>query len=76
MYKELVEYIVKSLVERPEDVEVRETEEQGTIVLEVSVASDDAGRVIGKSGRVVNAIRTLLQAHANRTDKRVSLEIM
>lgn len=75
-YAEFVEYIVKSLVDAPDEVSVYEFEERSTIYLEVSVASDDMGRVIGKGGSVVNSIRMLLQVLANRTAKRISLEIV
>ncbi|MBQ8664864.1 MAG: KH domain-containing protein [Mailhella sp.] len=74
--KELVEYITKSLVDNPDQVEVRETEgEQGT-VLELTVSQDDLGKVIGKQGRTARAIRTLLGAVSAKTKKRVVLEIV
>ncbi len=74
--KELVEYITKSLVDNPDQVEVRESEgEQGT-VLELSVSQDDLGKVIGKQGRTARAIRTLLGAVSAKTKKRVVLEIV
>ena len=73
---DFVEYIVKSLVDNPDQVSVYQFEERSTIYLEVSVASDDMGRVIGKGGSVVNSIRMLLQILANRMGKRVSLEIV
>ena len=74
--KELVEYITKSLVDTPDQVEVRETEgEQGT-VLELTVSQDDLGKVIGKQGRTARAIRTLLGAVSAKTKKRVVLEIL
>ena len=75
-YAEFVEYVVKSLVDSPDEVSVYEFEEGSTVYLEVSVASDDMGRVIGKGGSVVNSIRMLLQILANRIGKRVSLEIV
>lgn len=74
--EEFVEYIVKSLVDDPEQVSVSEYEERSTIYLEVSVADPDMGRVIGKGGVVVNSIRMLLQVLATRMGKRVSLEIV
>jgi len=74
--KELVEYITRSLVDNPDQVEVRETEgEQGT-VLELTVSQDDLGKVIGKQGRTARAIRTLLGAVSAKTKKRVVLEIV
>ena len=75
--KDLVEYIAKSLVEDPASVEVTETTTgSSAIVLELRVAPDDMGRVIGKSGRVANAIRALLRVVAAKEGKRVTLEIV
>lgn len=74
--KELVEYIAKSLVDSPDQVEVREAEgEQGTM-LELSVSKEDLGKIIGKQGRTARAIRTLLGAVSAKTKKRVVLEIL
>jgi predicted RNA-binding protein YlqC (UPF0109 family) len=75
-FKELVEYIVTSLVDNPDQVSVSESDQRDTIVLEISVASSDMGRVIGKGGRVVNSIRTLVQVLAAKQGKRVSLEVL
>lgn len=75
-FKELVEYIVTSLVDYPEQVTIRETEERNTVVLEISVAGSDMGRVIGKGGKVVNSIRTLVQVLAAKQGKRISLEVL
>ena len=75
-FKELVEYIVTSMVDNPDQVSVSESDQQETIVLEISVASSDMGRVIGKGGRVVNSIRTLVQVLAAKQGKRVSLEVV
>ncbi len=74
--KDLVEYVAKSLVDDPAAVEVTETRNGSTVVLELRVAPDDMGRVIGKSGRVANAIRVLLRVLAAEQGKRVTLEIM
>lgn len=76
MYKELAEFIIMSLVDEPDQVRINEIEGRTTIVLEVTVADEDVGRVIGKNGRVVNAIRTLLQAKSGRSEKRVTLEVV
>lgn len=73
--KELVEYIAKSLVETPEAVAVKEIRGANVTVLELHVAREDMGRVIGKDGRVANAIRTLLRV-ATHDDRRVVLEIV
>jgi predicted RNA-binding protein YlqC (UPF0109 family) len=73
---ELVEYLVRSVVESPDDVEIDEYEEDGELVLEVKVADDDLGRVIGREGRVAKAIRTIARAAGARDDRRVSVEIV
>lgn len=73
--KELVEYIVKGLVEKPDEVSVVEIDGQ-TVVLELTVADGDMGRVIGKRGRIINAIRTLLNVAAAKQGKRVTLELV
>ncbi len=75
-FKELVEYIVTSLVDNPDQVTVSESNNRNTVVLEISVASSDMGRVIGKGGKVVNSIRTLVQVLAAKQGKRVSLEVL
>jgi predicted RNA-binding protein YlqC (UPF0109 family) len=73
---ELLELLVKSLVEDPDAVEVEELEEEGDLVYEISVAEADLGRVIGKGGRVANAIRTIAKAAAVRLDRRVIVDIL
>jgi predicted RNA-binding protein YlqC (UPF0109 family) len=73
---ELLEFLVKALVEEPEAVVVEELEEDGDLVYEISVADDDLGRVIGKGGRVANAIRTIAKAAAVRIDRRVIVDIL
>ncbi len=74
--KELVEFIAKSLVDSPEQVEVRESEGEQGPVLELSVSKEDLGKIIGKQGRTARAIRTLLGAVSAKTKKRVVLEIL
>ena len=74
--KELVEYIAKSLVDSPEQVEVRESEGEQGAVLELSVSHEDLGKILGKQGRTARAIRTLLGAVSAKTKKRVVLEII
>lgn len=74
--KELVEYVAKSLVDDPSQVTVTEIEGATSIILELSVAPEDMGRVIGRSGRVANALRTLLRVIAAKHGKRVTLEIV
>jgi uncharacterized protein len=73
---ELLEFLVKALVEDPEAVEVEELEEDGDLVYEITVADGDLGRVIGKGGRVANAIRTIAKAAAVRIDRRVIVDIL
>jgi len=74
--KELVEYIVKSLVDRPEDVSVNEVKSEKTVILELKVAQQDIGKVIGKQGRIIKAIRVVLNAAAAKAMTRVVLEIL
>lgn len=74
--KELVEYIAKSLVDDPSQVHVEEIPGTTSVILELHVASEDMGRVIGKGGRVANAMRTLLRVIAAKQGKRVTLEIV
>ena len=72
---ELVEVIAKSLVDHPEEVVVTETENDKAIVVELKVAADDMGKVIGKQGRVAKSIRTVVKAAASRDDKKVIVDI-
>jgi predicted RNA-binding protein YlqC (UPF0109 family) len=74
--KELVEFIVKSLVDNPDEVRVNAFEDRSETTLELSVAADDMGRVIGKNGRVINSIRSLVQVSAAKEGKRVNLEVL
>lgn len=74
--KALVEYIAKSLVEYPDQVEVRESQSGNRVHIELSVTKDDMGRVIGKNGRVANSIRALLRVAAERDGKQASLDVM
>ncbi len=73
---ELLEFLVRALVEDPEAVVVEELEEDGNLVYEITVGDDDLGRVIGKGGRVANAIRTIAKAAAVRLDRRVIVDIL
>ncbi|HET7053898.1 MAG TPA: KH domain-containing protein [Solirubrobacterales bacterium] len=73
---ELLEFLVRALVEEPDAVEVEELEEDGDLIYEISVAEGDLGRVIGKGGRVANAIRTVAKAAAVRLDRRVVVDIL
>ncbi|NLB87642.1 MAG: KH domain-containing protein [Syntrophomonadaceae bacterium] len=74
--KELVEYIAKSLVDNPNEVEVTEIEGERSIILELRVAPEDMGKVIGKQGKIAKSIRTLTRAAATKEGKRVVVEIL
>jgi hypothetical protein len=74
--KDLVEFIAKSLVDDPHQVYVSEIEGESSVILELRVGPEDMGRVIGKNGRTVNAIRTLLRVLAAKQGKRVTLEVV
>ncbi len=74
--KELVETIVKSIVDNPDDVDVKEVVGDKTTVIELRVAQPDVGKVIGKQGRTAKSIRTLLSATAMKQNKRAVLEIL
>ena len=74
--KELVEYLARHLVSQPDAVDVRETQGETASVLELKVAKEDLGRIIGKQGRTAKAIRTILNAAASRTNRKVVLEIL
>lgn len=74
--KDLVAHIATSLVDRPEAVEVHETGQDDTLVLELRVAKEDLGKVIGKQGRTARALRTLLSATAGKSERKVRLEIV
>lgn len=76
MLKELVEFIVKKLVDKPESVVVSEISGEQATIVELRVAPEDLGKVIGKEGRTARAIRTLLHAAATKERKRAVLEIL
>ena len=74
--KELVEVIAKSLVDYPDEVVVKETIDGDTITIELNVAGDDMGKVIGKQGRIAKSIRTVVKAAASKGDKKVIVDII
>lgn len=74
--KELIEYVAKALVDNPSEVQVTEIVGATSVILELRVAQEDMGRIIGRSGRVANAMRTLLRVMATKQGKRVTLEIV
>ena len=76
MDKEFVEYVVKALVNHPEDVQVRRSVDDMGVLLELSVNPDDMGKVIGKAGATAKSIRTLLRVLGSRSDERVNLKII
>lgn len=76
MEKELVEFMVKSLVDEPGEVMVNVVEGEKSVVLELHVSKEDIGKVIGKQGRIAKAIRTILSASATKDGRRASLEIL
>jgi predicted RNA-binding protein YlqC (UPF0109 family) len=73
--KELIEFIAKSLVDHPEEVQVRESGGGSRVRVELSVSKDDMGRVIGKGGKVANSIRQLLRVAAEREGKQATLDV-
>lgn len=74
--KNLIEFIARSLVEKPDEVEVSQSRQGNRVRLQLHVAKDDMGRVIGKGGRVANAIRVLLRVAAERDGQQVTLDVV
>ncbi|MCJ7547153.1 MAG: KH domain-containing protein [Deltaproteobacteria bacterium] len=74
--KELIEYIAKALVDNPDAVKVTEIEGEKTSVIELSVAKEDLGKIIGKQGRTARSLRTILSAASAKNNKRAVLEIL
>ncbi|MGA8943541.1 MAG: KH domain-containing protein [Thermoactinomyces sp.] len=73
--KELIEYIVKALVDHPEQIQIVEYEKDGVTVYKLSVAEEDTGKVIGRQGRIIQAIRTVAKVAAWKENKRIWVEI-
>ena len=73
---ELLEFLARRLVDDPEAVKIETEERDGTVVLQLHVAKDDVGKVIGRQGRIARALRTVVRASAARSDHRVLLEIL
>ncbi len=73
--QELVEIIAKSIVDQPEEVKVNKVEGEKSVILELTVADDDMGKVIGKKGRIARAIRTVVKAAATKEGKKVIVDI-
>jgi uncharacterized protein len=74
--KELLEFLARSLVDNPDEVRVEETENDDMVVLRLSVAKDDVGKVIGKQGRIARALRTVVKASAVKDGKQATVEIV
>ncbi len=74
--KDLLYYIVANLVEHPDEIQIDEIEKDNETVLELRVAKDDMGKVIGRQGRIAKGIRTIVRGAANRANRRVSVEII
>lgn len=75
--KELLEYLARQLVDEPDEVDVQQfDEDDGTVVLELAVAEDDYGKIIGKGGRTANALRTVIKAAAVKEGRRVLVDIV
>jgi predicted RNA-binding protein YlqC (UPF0109 family) len=74
--QELVEYLAKGLVDKPDEVRVERVEKEGALVLELHVAPEDVGKVIGRQGRIARALRTIVRAAGARSNERALLEIV
>jgi uncharacterized protein len=74
--QELVEYLAKGLVDKPDEVRVERVEKDGVLVLELRVAPEDVGKVIGRQGRIARALRTIVRAAGARSNERALLEIV
>lgn len=75
MYKDLLNYIVNSLVAYPEKVDISESDNEGKVTLKLKVAKEDMGRIIGKEGRIIRSIREIIYAYASKEGKKVSVEV-
>lgn len=75
MHAETIEYIVKALVDYPDQVSIQESSDDATIALDVTVADSDMGRVIGRGGRVINALRTVAQAIPGSNGREITIEV-
>jgi len=74
--KEILEVVIKNLVDNPEEVSVKELEGEKSIVFEVKVSESDMGKVIGKQGRIAKSIRTVMKAIASKDKKRITIEFI
>jgi len=74
--KDLLSFLIKSIVDLPDEVTIAEVEGEKAVVYEIKVAESDVGKVIGKHGRIINAIRTIVRAAAVKDGKKVSIELL
>ena len=74
--RELIEYIAKALVDNPDEVSINEVESERTIIFELKVDKEDVGKIIGRGGRIIKAIRILLNAASAKGEKRAVLEVL
>ncbi len=74
--RELLEFVAKSMVNHPEEVEIKVSERENIVAFELHVAKDDMGKVIGKQGRIAKAIRTVMKAAASNENKKVTVDIV
>jgi uncharacterized protein len=73
---ELLTQIIKQIVDKPEEVTVNEVQGERSIVLEIKVADEDVGKVIGREGRIINALRQIIKAAAGKRNKRINIELL
>jgi len=73
---ELVRFVLSNLVDAPQDLDIKQIEGETTTILEIAVAKDDLGRVIGKQGKVINALRELVRSSLGKADKKVVIEVL
>jgi len=73
---ELVRFVLSNLVDAPQDLDIKQIEGETTTILEIAVAKDDLGRVIGKQGKVINALRELVRSSLGKSDKKVVIEVL
>ena len=73
---ELLTQIIKQIVDKPEEVTVNEVQGERSVVLEIKVADEDVGKVIGREGRIINALRQIIKAAAGKRNKRINIELL
>jgi predicted RNA-binding protein YlqC (UPF0109 family) len=73
---ELLTQIIKAIVDNPDEVQINEVQGERAVVLEIKVAADDVGKVIGREGRIINSLRHIIKAAAGKSNKRVNIELI